>query len=81
VSRVSTTDDVSEDVDFGGYKYTCPDALRNSRTGEVVRECGFVSYGHEHKSEAVTRGKEHEDEHATGEPMREIIDFVERTEV
>lgn len=41
--------------------YTCP-------------ACAFVSAGHETKKAADARGVEHQTEHDTGKPMRELTE-------
>ena len=38
-------------------------------------QCGFVSTGWPTKTVRDARKREHKDEHATGEPMSEIVDF------
>lgn len=40
------------------------------------KECGFESRDHETKKQADARGKEHQQEHESGKPMREIKDFM-----
>lgn len=40
------------------------------------KECGFRSVDHDTKKQADARGKEHMEEHETGEAMREIKDFM-----
>lgn len=40
------------------------------------KKCGFRSTDHETKAQADARGEEHEQEHETNEPMREIGEFL-----
>lgn len=40
------------------------------------KDCGFESRGHETKKLADARGKEHMQEHESGEPMRELAEFM-----
>lgn len=54
---------LEKDVEAGTHTYLC--------------ECGFASEQHPTKSSAERRGREHETEHETGEPMRPIGEFLE----
>lgn len=40
-----------------------------------VPRCGFVSYGWTTKEQADARAEQHKNEHDTGEPMVELIEF------
>lgn len=40
----------------------------------VCADCEFVSRGHATKKAAAARGAEHQTEHETGEPMRELTE-------
>lgn len=53
---------VESDDDTGTHTFMC--------------ECGFMSARHETKKSANARGAEHMQEHETGEPMRELADFM-----
>lgn len=37
--------------------------------------CGFISVGWSTRTLALTRGSEHAEEHETGEPARELVEF------
>lgn len=41
------------------------------------RECGFTSTGWDTKKASTARGKQHQAEHESGEPMPELADFEE----
>lgn len=48
---------------MAGHAYTCP-------------VCGFSSVGHETKKQRDFRGKQHEEEHESGQIMPEIAEFM-----
>jgi hypothetical protein len=56
------------------HDYECPLDVRGVKwaKGSPVARCGFVSRGWPSKAAAVKRGKEHEAEHESGKPMREL---------
>lgn len=56
---------VSNETDDEAFDYLC----------EQPR-CGFASYGWSSKKKAQARGKEHEAEHDSGQPMREMRDVM-----
>ncbi len=45
------------------HDYECPD-------------CGWTSTGWPTKKQRDERGRQHRDEHATAEPMPELVDFL-----
>jgi hypothetical protein len=59
------------------FTYSCDlNILGQPANSPNQKMCEFESRGHSKKAQAVARGKEHEAEHETGEPMREIAEFM-----
>jgi hypothetical protein len=62
------------------FTYSCDlNILGRQPKSSSEKMCEFESRGHSKKAQAVARGKEHEAEHETGEPMREIAEFIAGT--
>jgi hypothetical protein len=74
--KAEAVDSISEAED-GTFVYECPlNVLSKPLASSAAAPCGFVSSGHPTEDSAKLRGAQHEKEHATGEPMPEMIDFL-----
>ena len=62
---------VVTDPENGKFNYVCETPVIPGAT----RQCGWVSYWWDSEDQATARGVQHENEHATGEPMQNQLLF------
>lgn len=80
-AAAEAVDAITEEKD-GKFTFTCGlNVVGQPVASSAAKACGFVSKGWPTEADAQKRQDEHEAEHATGEPMSELADFVADNEI